>query len=393
MDHEQGMGPSRREWLLAALGLLAGCGGVDSGGTGTGSASTLAVGPITGFGSIIVNGVRYDDALAAISDDDGVVRTTAELKLGMSAEVIASAVSVVDGVATASASSIRVRSMIEGPVESIDLAAGQLLAIGQKVLIVAGTVFDLGGSVPLAVGDLIEVHATLDVARSSYVATRIERRAALARYKLRGVVTEFDPVGRTLRMGALRIDWSGVAPDDPASTLAPGRLLQLTLAPTPATGTRTALSIQADTLPLADRERVELEGRVTAFTSITEFQVDGVPVDARGARFDGGAAGLVQGAKVEVKGSLRGGVLLAIEVEVEDDAGGDQSFELHGSIESVDAAAMRFVVRGVTVGWNADTRFDSSSAADLVVGRRVEVRGRLSSDGQAVDATLIHVER
>ena len=393
MDHEQGMGPSRREWLLAALGLLAGCGGVDSGGTGTGSASTLAVGPITGFGSIIVNGVRYDDALAAISDDDGVVRTTAELKLGMSAEVIASAVSVVDGVATASASSIRVRSMIEGPVESIDLAAGQLLAIGQNVLIVAGTVFDLGGSVPLAVGDLIEVHATLDVARSSYVATRIERRAALARYKLRGVVTEFDPVGRTLRMGALRIDWAGVAPDDPASTLAPGRLLQLTLGPTPATGTRTALSIQADTLPLADRERVELEGRVTAFTSITEFQVDGVPVDARGARFDGGAAGLVQGAKVEVKGSLRGGVLLAIEVEVEDDAGGDQSFELHGSIESVDAAAMRFVVRGVTVGWSADTRFDSSSAADLVVGRRVEVRGRLSSDGQAVDATLIHVER
>jgi hypothetical protein len=393
MDQEQGMGPSRREWLLAALGLLAGCGGVDSGGTGTGSDSTLAVGSITGFGSIIVNGVRYDDALAAISDDDGVVRTNAELRLGMNAEVIASAVSVVDGVATASASSIRVRSMIEGPIESIDLAAGQLVAIGQNVLVVDSTVFDLGAAVPLAVGDLIEVHATLDVARSRYVATRIERRAALARYKLRGTVNELDPVGRTLRMGALRIDWSGVAPADPASTLAPGRMLQVMLAPTPATGTRTALSIRADMLPLADRDRVELEGRVTAFTSITEFQVDGVPVDARGARFDGGAAGLVQGAKVEVKGSLRSGVLLAIEVEVEDDAGGDQSFELHGSIESVDAAAMRFVVRGVTVGWTANTRFDSGSPADLAADRLVEVLGRLSSDGQAVDATLIHVER
>lgn len=387
------MGPSRREWLLAALGLLAGCGGVDSGGTGTGSDSTLAVGSITGFGSIIVNGVRYDDALAAISDDDGVVRTNAELRLGMNAEVIASAVSVVDGVATASASSIRVRSVIEGPIESIDLATGQLVAIGQNVLVVDSTVFDLGEAVPLAVGNLIEVHATLDVARLRYVATRIERRAALARYKLRGAVNELDLVGRTLRMGALRIDWSGVSPAEPASTLAPGRMLQIMLAPTPATGTRTALSIRADMLPLADRDRVELEGRVTAFTSITEFQVDGVSVDARGARFDGGAAGLVQGAKVEVKGSLRSGVLLAIEVEVEDDAGGDQFFELHGSIESVDAAAMRFVVRGVTVGWTANTSFDSSSAADLVVGRRVEVRGRLSSDGQAVDATLIHVER
>jgi hypothetical protein len=393
MDQEQGMGPSRREWLLAALGLLAGCGGVDSGGTGTGSDSTLAVGSITGFGSIIVNGVRYDDALAAISDDDGVVRTNAELRLGMNAEVIASAVSVVDGVATASASSIRVRSMIEGPIESIDLVARQLVAIGQNVFVVDSTVFDLGEAVPLAVGNLIEVHATLDVARLRYVATRIERRAALARYKLRGAVNELDLVGRTLRMGALRIDWSGVSPAEPASTLAPGRMLQIMLAPTPATGTRTALSIRADMLPLADRDRVELEGRVTAFTSITEFQVDGVSVDARGARFDGGAAGLVQGAKVEVKGSLRSGVLLAIEVEVEDDAGGDQSFELHGSIESVDAAAMRFVVRGVTVGWTANTSFDSSSAADLVVGRRVEVRGRLSSDGQAVDATLIHVER
>lgn len=387
------MGPSRREWLLAALGLLAGCGGVDSGGTGTGSDSTLAVGSITGFGSIIVNGVRYDDALAAISDDDGVVRTNAELRLGMNAEVIASAVSVVDGVATASASSIRVRSMIEGPIESIDLVARQLVAIGQNVFVVDSTVFDLGEAVPLAVGNLIEVHATLDVARLRYVATRIERRAALARYKLRGAVNELDLVGRTLRMGALRIDWSGVSPAEPASTLAPGRMLQIMLAPTPATGTRTALSIRADMLPLADRDRVELEGRVTAFTSITEFQVDGVSVDARGARFDGGAAGLVQGAKVEVKGSLRSGVLLAIEVEVEDDAGGDQSFELHGSIESVDAAAMRFVVRGVTVGWTANTRFDSGSPADLVVGHRVEVRGRLSSDGQAVDATLIHVER
>jgi hypothetical protein len=393
MDQEQGMGPSRREWLLAALGLLAGCGGVDSGGTGTGSDSTLAVGSITGFGSIIVNGVRYDDALAAISDDDGVVRTNAELRLGMNAEVIASAVSVVDGVATASASSIRVRSMIEGPIESIDLVARQLVAIGQNVFVVDSTVFDLGEAVPLAVGNLIEVHATLDVARLRYVATRIERRAALARYKLRGAVNELDLVGRTLRMGALRIDWSGVSPAEPASTLAPGRMLQIMLAPTPATGTRTALSIRADMLPLADRDRVELEGRVTAFTSITEFQVDGVSVDARGARFDGGAAGLVQGAKVEVKGSLRSGVLLAIEVEVEDDAGGDQSFELHGSIESVDAAAMRFVVRGVTVGWTANTRFDSGSPADLVVGHRVEVRGRLSSDGQAVDATLIHVER
>jgi hypothetical protein len=100
----------RRDVLLAALALLGGCGGVDSGGTGTGASSTYASGPITGFGSIIVNGVRYDDIGASIEDDDGRVRSHDELGLGMRTEVIASAITTAAGVASATASSIRVQS-------------------------------------------------------------------------------------------------------------------------------------------------------------------------------------------------------------------------------------------------------------------------------------------
>ena len=58
-----------------------------------------------------------------------------------------------------------------------------------------------------------------------------------------------------------------------------------------------------------------------------------------------------------------------------------------------DAGAMRFVVRGVTVAWNAATRFDSgSTSADIRVGRRVEVKGRLSADGLLIEATSVHIE-
>jgi hypothetical protein len=388
MNHERGIGPSRRDWLLSALGLLAGCGGVDSGGTGTGDAPTLAVGPISGFGSIIVNGLRFDDSVAAISDDGGRALTRADLRLGMRAEVVGSAVAA----GTASAASIRVRSELLGPIDAIDLAAGSLTVLGQAVQIVGTTVLDLGGTSPLAVGDAVEVHATVDVAQARYVASRIERKAALQRYKLRGVVGELDLAGHTLRIGALSIDWSAVAPADPATALAPGRFLRIELATTPAAGTRSALAIAADTIPLDDRERVEFEGRITAFTSLTEFALDGVPVDARGASFEDGAVGIVLGAKVEVEGSLRGGVLRATQVELEDDEGTGESFELHGSIESADAAAMRFVVRGVTVAWSAGTRFDSGGPADLVVGRLVEVRGRLAPDGLLIEATLIHVQ-
>jgi hypothetical protein len=186
MTFERGPEPNRREWLVATVAMLAGCGGVDSGGTGTGNLPTLAVGAITGFGSIVVNGIRFDDTLAVVTGDDGRARTREQLRLGMRTEVIASAVSLVGGTSTATAASIRIRSELEGPVESIDAQAGTLRVLGQTVVLVGTTVLDIGAS-PLAAGDLVEVHATRDLTTGRYVASRIERRASLAAYNIRGV--------------------------------------------------------------------------------------------------------------------------------------------------------------------------------------------------------------
>jgi hypothetical protein len=96
--------------------------------------------------------------------------------------------------------------------------------------------------------------------------------------------------------------------------------------------------------------------------------------------------------QVEVKGSLRGGVLVASRVELEAEGGDAEGFELHGGVESVDPIKMRFVVRGVTVMWDANTDFEGDSAADIKVGREVEVKGRLSTDGSLIEATSIHIE-
>jgi len=393
MNHASGSGPNRREWLVAALATLGGCGGVDSGGTGTGNMPTLAVGAITGFGSIIVNSVRFDDTLALVDGEDERARTRADLRLGMRTEIVASAVTVVAGISSAAATSIRIRSELEGPVESIDTQQGTLDVLGQTVFIVGTTVLDIGAG-PLAAGALVEIHATRDLALGRYVASRIERRASLPVYKIRGVVGALDLNGRTIDIGRLRISWAAAAPPDPATALAPGRPLRVTLAAASGPGPSQALAIARDTIALDDRDSFAIEGRITALTSLTDFAVDGIPVDARGAGFEGGATGITPGAKVDVKGSLRGGVLLANEVEVEDDEGTAESFELNGTIESVDAPAMRFVVRGVTVMWSSNTAFeDGSAAGDLVTGRRVEVRGRLSNDRLTLDATRIHVER
>jgi hypothetical protein len=46
----------------------------------------------------------------------------------------------------------------------------------------------------------------------------------------------------------------------------------------------------------------------------------------------------------------------------------------------------------VTVMWDANTEFEGRGAADIRVGREVEVKGRLSTDGSQIEATSIHIE-
>lgn len=383
----------RREWVAGVLGLLAGCGGgVDSGGTGTGAAPTIAIGTVSGFGSIIVNGVRFDETNAVIDDDDGQVRRREDLGLGMRATVLASAVTQANGVASAVASSVRLRSEIGGPVDSLDLANGRLVVLGQRVAVDAATVFP-GGSAALRVGDVVWVYGTPDTGAGVLRATRIEPRSAPGFYKLRARVAALDLAARTLTVGTLVVSWAAAAPASPSTLLDVGQRVSLRLATTPVGGVWSALQVEADTATLADREKAELEGRVSSLVSGTSFSIDGVPVDATGASFPDGSAGLVLGARVEAEGRLQGGVLVASVVKLEDEEQGGGTIELHGSIQSLNAAQRRFTVRSVSVQWNDTTRFESSTAADLAVGREVEVRGRLGADGQTVDATTVHVER
>ena len=386
--------PRRRELLLSLLAVLGGC-GVDSGGTGTGTAATLAAGPISGFGSIIVNGVRYDDAAAVISDDDGRIRTRADLQLGMRTEVLASAVIVTAGVAAATASAIHLRREIVGPLQALDRANARLTVLGQRVSIVATTVFDTAlpaGMASLATGDILEVYAVYDIAAGQFVATRIDRLAAATAYKLRGVVASLSLTAKTLSVGALRVDWASVAPADPATALAPGQFVQLTLTTAPVSGVWRAIELVAGLPTLADRDRAEIEGRITAFSSATSFALNGSAVDASTASFPNGSAGLALGAKVEVQGSIRGGVIVASSVALQTEGDQPEPFELHGAIVSIDAAAQSFVIHGVTVVWGSGTLFESSTAADLRVGRQAEVRGTLSTDGIRIAATRIQVE-
>ncbi len=382
-------------WLLAGL-LAAGCGGgVDSGGTGV-QPTSFASGPITGFGSVIVNAVHYDDSSATVRDGNGVLRSRNDLRLGMTIDVRGSAIGTDgSGNPASKANSIVFSSEIVGPVAASDLAARTLTVLGQGVDIAASTVFGeslAGGQAALVVGTVVEIYARLDVASGRYTATRVEAKPAGTPFSLRGVVSGLDTVARAFSFGSARISYAGVAAVP--ATLADGRFIRAAIAPAPGAGgvwTATALSDGAP--PIENHDEAKLEGRVSAFTSITTFSVNGTPVDARGATFDGASAGLVLGAKVEVEGTIVGGVLVATKVKVDaEGGGGNEEFEVSGPIVSLDTAGKTFVVREVTVSYAGSVDFRNGTAADLAVGRKVDVKGALTADGTRVQAERIEFD-
>ena len=379
--------------LLTAL-LVAACGG--GGGTGgTGSAATaeaLTVGPVRGFGSIIVNGVRFDDSGVQAEDEDAGERGHASsVRLGSMVEIQSARVD--DSTGRARALHIRFGSEIVGPVDSVDVAGSSLVVLGQTVDVKPETVFDdsiAGGLAGLAAGDLVEVHAQFDASSGHYVATRVEKEDGVLFYKLRGVVASLDTTAKTFRIGGALISYAQVA--DLPSAFGDGLKVRVRLAKTQATaGTWDAVTIRSGVRHVEDREEARLVGNVSAFTSPTSFEVAGIPVDASNARIDNGP--VTASSRVEVRGSASNGTIVATRVTVlrpSDDL--VRGVELHGTIESIDATAKTFMLRGVKVTWTDTTAFLRGSVAGLAVGAKVEAKGALSSDGTTMTAALIQFE-
>jgi hypothetical protein len=384
---------SNRHWagaLWIAFALLGCGGGVDSGGTG---AAIYASGPITGFGSVIVNGVHFDDAAATITDDDDTPRSRDDLRLGMTTEVRGSALGTdVLGMSTSRASRIAFRSEVLGRVDSVNVAGNALVVLGQTIDINAATVFDdsslSGGLASLVVGDVVEVYALFDAATGHYAATRIESKPAVLVYRMRGVVSQLDTVARVFNIGGERISYAGLTGPAPAA-LANGNFVRVRLQTAKVAGVWLVSALADGGQRPDDLDSVRLEGLISAFVSPTQFSVNGVAVNASGIS---PPAGLALGVRVEVEGTARGGVLIASKLTVK--AANDpafQVFELRGPIASVDPARLAFVLRGVTVRYRLGglTDFRNGTAAQLVPGASVEARGLLSADGTQLVATRI----
>ena len=376
--------------LLAALVLLSACGGgggsssvagVGSGGTG--------IGVVTGFGSLIVDGMRRNDTGAAYSSEAeqgvAVAMPMTGAMLGHSMEFAYDA--------SGNITSAMMSPEIVGTVTAV--AASSITVLGTPITANAdpalGPVTSFVGYASLAnvqVGDRVEVHGLLktDSQGKPYLqATLIVQKPAATGVRLSGIVSQYSasagsfiignetvmlgsatisPVGLALANGELVTVWSNSAPVGNVITASFVRIKR----PAPASG------------------NVTLSGPISGYVSNASFQIRNVTVDASAASITPSGATLGNDKYVVVAGNydVTTNKLTASSVTVFTTAA-PTSVEVHGMVANF-VSASSFTVRGVVID-ASNASFTGGTAAQLANGVFLEVHGTVLNN--VVRATTI----
>lgn len=380
--------------LLIALGgalTLVACGGGSeqvAGIDGRGAlppVATVSKGTITGFGSVIVNGVRFDTGSTTFTID-GSSGTQSDLSVG-DVVVVRGTINA-DGTSPV-ADSVTFDDAVQGPVSAIDPVAQTIVVLDQLVYIDADTSFDdsigpasLDG---LSVTDFVEVSG-FRLADGSISATRIELQEVGDGLEITGVIS--NVAGTMFDINGLAVDFSAALIEDfPNGSPEDGQLVEAKGDALGGAGQLLATRVEFKGGAFGDSgDRAEIEGFVTRFVSASDFDVESVSVTTNGQTVfeNGTSADLALNRKLEVEGDINAaGVLVAQNIEIK--ASGFVRIE--SLVEDVQSD--RLTVLGIEVSVNTATRLEDKSVEErepfnlshVVVGNYVEIRGYEDASG------------
>src|SRR5258706_8973629 len=313
--------------LFGTVLALAGCSG-GTGGTGaTGSSPALSIGVMT-KGSVIVNGVRFEDTTANIFIDD-TPKTAAALQNGMVVKVLGPVNE--NGI---NGTGQRVKALIEvrGSVTAVFPAENpqRLVVLGQDVIVDDLTVYsNLANFGDITVSELIEVHGLRDT-NGQVRATRIEANTAQMGDntvdEIRGVVSAGAVANPTaFNLGTQAVNASGAVIAPAGASYRSGSVVEVHCTVRPCLvgnvfqASRVVVESAEDSAfqPVAG-QRFEAEGLISGFTVHSgNFFVAGTPVTTTASTpFEGGVAtDLANDIKVEAEGAWNGSALVASKIE------------------------------------------------------------------------------
>jgi hypothetical protein len=216
-------------------------------------------------------------------------------------------------------------------------------------------------------------------------------------------VSNLDAGNFTFSIGTLTIDYSTALLDNfPSGQISDGDFVEAKGMNVGAAGELLATKVELETFDVTADEgtHVEVEGFISRFDLVTDFDVSGFPVTTNGGTiYEGGvAADLGLNVKVEVEGDLNAsGVLVADKVDIRR----GKAVRATALVDSVNVGAESLVMLGFTVTTDALTRFEDKSDADvrpltvgdIVAGNYLEIRGTESPAGSGqILATIVERE-
>jgi hypothetical protein len=352
-------------FTLAGVIALAGCGG---GTDGTGAPAPTAQVTSSGIltqGSTILNGTRFDDSTAVVTDDSG--RGAAQLGTGMFIKLRGRSDDGVGG----QADRIDIENEVRGTIQNIDAAAKpqRFMVAGLTVLVDGKTVYsNVAGFAALAVPMRVEVHGLRDNA-NNVRASRVEVLGpAGGADELRGAVSDVNMTANQFTLnGTIAVHYAGATfrPTGASeAALTPGTIVEVR-------GTLTGTVFAATEVDIEDLEDVEfrgsehekqeIEGFISGFTAHPgTFQINSRSVQTTPTTqfAHGTAANLANNVKAEAEGTINAqGVLVAAKIAFE-----KARVTLHGLATAVNVPVRTVVVLGQTVQANDLTRIEARDA-------------------------------
>jgi len=308
--------------VLITSAFIAGCGGSSSSSDDT--EPVVSRGVITGFGSVYVNGRKYetDSTRFEVDDEDG---NEDDLRVGMVVTVLGSKYK--NGY---EAGYIVYDNELKGPVSSITIDPGDatrktLTILGQAVLVTRDTTIDDDGNLgfdTIAIGDVLEVSGY--AGDTQFIATHIELQDNDDEIEIKGMIENLT--AGSFEIKGFPVSYSASTEiDDDILTLADGLYVEVEGRLNGAGDTLIADEIESeDNDYMDDVDDIEIRGVISDYSSNSmTFMLQDQMVDASTAELEPAWLTLTDGLIVEVEGYIANGVLFADEVELENDYGDD----------------------------------------------------------------------
>ncbi|KAF0219326.1 MAG: hypothetical protein FD174_2025 [Geobacteraceae bacterium] len=363
--------------LFLAILVLAACGGTANDPSFEVDA-VVTKGVIEKFGSIFVNGVEFKTAGATLHlrDDktDKLLQTEAEVQDLLKKGMVVTVKGVVNrNGATGTAQEVEFRNTLEAKIDPGGIGADFLIVLGQKIIVDDSVKALLATLQP---GDVVEISGLPDD-KGQIKATHLERKVNITEFEAKGFVKLIAGSSSSFTLLLSPNAPSGITVNLAAGVALPaeGSFIEVKTT-TAAGGVITATSLEAEIeLKPAENQKVSIEGFPASGTA-DDFVLNGqrVQTNAQTVFVDGIKANFALARKLEAKGTVVGGILIAEKITFKVVNGGLSK----GKIEKFAGGLFVNGVQFKTIGAKLHLR-DDKTTPDRVLQSETEIETLLKS--------------